>query len=96
MSRNKPINEYWTLDNLPNEDMRQIAIECGIGVAIILMRKFAGAIIHVPKKQNTAIFLDYYEKNVGKETIAEMCERLQITERTAYNHLKRRFAGKGK
>ena len=62
----KFVNENMTVEDVPGDDMKMIARECGIDVAIKVMLKLKGTRFFVPKNWQKKIVRKYILANPGK------------------------------
>ena len=81
-----------TIDDMPNQDMIDIARTCGIDAAIKLLQNFSGIRINIPSngftKIEKKIILDEYDGYA--QTIKKLASRLGMTEKTVRDVLSKK------
>ena len=68
-----------TIDDLPNEEMKIIAQECGIDVALKLMMKCSGLYFNIPVNGFNSLKAKYILKNFDGQNSRRLALQLEVS-----------------
>lgn len=71
-------------DDLPGDELKWIADECGLETALKLALQFGGLQLYVPSSMRTAIKKKYARKKYDGSNARALALRLDVAERTIY------------
>lgn len=81
------ILDYLTIDDLPNDALREVAQLCGIEVARELIAKLPGRTICVPKNGNRTIIRNVIAGEWDGTNSQQLMDACRISRRTFYRIL---------
>lgn len=77
--------EGMSIDDMPNGDMKLVAQECGVKVAIALLKKMNGTGIYIPKMDAFCkIIKGFVLKNFNSSNAKELAITCNISQRKVY------------
>lgn len=83
----KALLSKMTVEDLPNNGLRDLAAHIGISKVKELIIKCGGTVIYIPKTFNKIFCRRYIEKHWTGNNVKDLARDLGITERTVYRHL---------
>ncbi len=97
MSHSKTGRKSWkddiTIDDMPNNDMKMIAEQCGIETAIDLIDKFGGLAFYIPREISSfrKAMVRYAKKNFDGRNLRELALELGVAQKTVERMLRQEF-----
>jgi len=77
-----------TIADMPNDDMKLVAEQCGMEVAIILLEKLNGIIIYIPKIAADKRFIKkYVNENYDGRNAKNLAVEIGVSEQYIYKLL---------
>lgn len=88
----KEILNYFTIDTLPNDDLKDVARFCGIDTAIKLLNteELVGQRIYIPRSISPVMF-NQIRKDMYTLTIDEIATRLHLSKSTVYSFIEKHY-----
>lgn len=92
MSKTPPWADYFTMDNLPNEDMKIIAEIIGLSNVITLMCEVPGFTFTVPKNATRKAKISYIKQNYDGSKLSryKLAKTCNISENYIYRAIKKK------
>lgn len=93
MLKTPPWADYFTMDNLPNEDLKIVATFIGLEPTVTLICELSGSTIHIPKNATLAARKEYIKKYYDgtKKTRNELRRICDVSENYIYRVVKDRY-----
>lgn len=81
---NNELYENVTLEDMPTDDMREIAEICGVDNTVEIMRIFAGLTINVPANFSKKLVDKYIKKNYNGSNMKKICRVCGVSSRYVF------------
>jgi Mor family transcriptional regulator len=75
------------MEDLPSEDLKEIAFLCGVEVAIKLLNNFPGRNVYIPKNWSRHFIQKYVTQEYNGENAKELGKQLGVSFSTIYRAL---------